>query len=219
LFIRKDGDWVASGPAIDLMGFTVAPDGAYLASGPPGPGIDLPQPVGLIGSTDRGRTWTVLSRGGQSDFHALAAGPHGVLGFDGKLRLSPNRRDWSELDIPGASHDLAISPTTGVILATTEEGILRSADSGATWSSLPAPELVALVDFADDQTVVGASISGRLATSRDVGATWSLGSAEIPDIFALSAHTRADKTIETLVVSGTSVLVSTDGGQTTQPLG
>lgn len=219
LFTRQDGAWVASGPAIDLMGFTIAADGTYLASGHPGPGIDLPQPVGLIASTDRGRTWTVQSRGGQSDFHALAAGPRGVLGFDGRLRLSPDRRDWSELEVPGSPHDLAVSPKTGVILATTEQGLLRSTDAGATWSSLPTPELVALVDFADDQTVVGASVTGRLVTSRDAGTSWSTGAAQIPDVTALSAATRADGTLETLLVSGTAVLVSTDAGQTTQPLG
>ena len=53
------------------MGFTVAGPGHYYASGHPGTATDLPQPVGLIESRDGGRTWAVLSRGGQSDFHAL----------------------------------------------------------------------------------------------------------------------------------------------------
>ncbi len=47
---------------IDLMGFTVAGPGRYLASGHPGLHVDLPQPVGLIETTDGGVTWTPVSR-------------------------------------------------------------------------------------------------------------------------------------------------------------
>ena len=78
LFRHANGELLQNGPVIDLMGFTVAPDGTYYASGHPGAGVDLPQPVGLITSTDAGRTWQVASRGGQSDFHALTAGPAAV---------------------------------------------------------------------------------------------------------------------------------------------
>ena len=79
LFHLQDGELTQMGPVVDLMGFTVTPEGRYLASGHPGPGTDLPEPVGLIESTDQGQTWQVLSRGGESDFHALAAGPNGVI--------------------------------------------------------------------------------------------------------------------------------------------
>ncbi|MFP5282912.1 MAG: hypothetical protein ACLGIF_05620 [Actinomycetes bacterium] len=76
------------GPVIDLMGFTVAGPNHFYASGHPGPGVDLPQPVGLIESTDAGRSWTPLSRQGESDFHTLAASKAGVAGFDGAIRLT-----------------------------------------------------------------------------------------------------------------------------------
>ena len=45
LFRHANGDLLQNGPVIDLMGFTVAPDGTYYASGHPGAGVDLPQPV------------------------------------------------------------------------------------------------------------------------------------------------------------------------------
>jgi hypothetical protein len=50
------------GPVIDLMGFTVAGPGRYLASGHPGLHVDQAQPVGLIETTDGGVTWTPVSR-------------------------------------------------------------------------------------------------------------------------------------------------------------
>ncbi|MBD4563876.1 hypothetical protein GUG69_04755, partial [Xanthomonas citri pv. citri] len=87
---------------VDFMGFTLTPEGRYLASGHPAPRTDLPEPLGLAESTDRGQSWTVLSRGGASDFHALAAGPNGVLGFDGQLRASTDGLTWQSLEIPVA---------------------------------------------------------------------------------------------------------------------
>jgi hypothetical protein len=54
------------GPVIDLMGFAVAGPDHFYASGHPGEGADLPNPVGLIESTDAGRTWRALSRQGLS---------------------------------------------------------------------------------------------------------------------------------------------------------
>ena len=97
LFRHVNGDLVQNGPVIDLMGFAVAPDGTYYASGHPGVGVDLPQPVGLITSTDAGRSWRVASRGGQSDFHALTASGDTVYGYDGTLRVSTDAgRTWTD---------------------------------------------------------------------------------------------------------------------------
>ena len=94
LFRHANGELLQNGPVIDLMGFTVAPDGTYYASGHPGAGVDLPQPVGLITSTDSGRTWRVSSRGGESDFHALTSSPTSVVGFDGTLRSTTDGETW-----------------------------------------------------------------------------------------------------------------------------
>lgn len=55
------------------MGFSVAGPDHFYASGHPGQGIDLPNPVGLIESRDGGMTWAPLSRQGDSDFYALTA--------------------------------------------------------------------------------------------------------------------------------------------------
>lgn len=44
---------------------------------------------------DAGRTWTVLSRGGESNFHALAVSSAGVMGFDGALRVTADGKSWT----------------------------------------------------------------------------------------------------------------------------
>ncbi len=221
LFRLQDRELTQVGPVVDLMGFTVTPEGRYLASGHPGTGTDLPEPVGLIESTDQGKTWQVLSRGGESDFHALTAGPDRVLGFDDQLRASTDGRTWDTLAIPfapAAPAALAIAPGTGTVVATTEDGVMRSDDDGATWEILKTPQLMSLIDWADDETIVGAGIDGNLLTSRDAGKTWTASDQPLGEITALGASITADGEIETLIVADSTVLRTTDGGKTTEQL-
>ena len=111
LFRIEGRERVLLSPDMDLMGFTIAPGGTCLASGHPGR-ADLPQPLGLVESRDGSRTWVVRSRAGQSDSHALAAGPRHVAGFDGSLRVTIDRTTWSEAPIAAQPLTLSASPRT-----------------------------------------------------------------------------------------------------------
>jgi photosystem II stability/assembly factor-like uncharacterized protein len=197
------------------MGFTVVGPDHYLASGHPGPGVDLPQPVGLIESTDGGSTWAPLSRQGQSDFHALTSlGPAGALGWDGALRRSADGRTWEQLAIPAEPHTLAAAPQGGTVLATTAAGLLRSADTGATWAPVADAPLLQVVTWAGDGTAaLGVDPAGTLWRSTDDGGTWQqlaqLGSSP----HAVAAAADGGK-LRVLVVTDAGLLESTDGGQT-----
>ena len=201
-------------PAIDLMGFAVAGSGRFLASGHPGPGVDLPQPVGLIESTDGGATWQTLSRAGQSDFHALAVSDGGLLGFDGSLWSSADGLAWDRLSIPAQPHSLASAPDGQAVLATTESGVLRSTDAGRTWDRIPDAPLLQVLAWGAGDTVVGATPSGQVAVSTDAGGAWtirgSLGAA--PQAVAVATTAHGDLRI--LVVTTQEVLESFDGGAT-----
>lgn len=217
LFRLREQEPVAVGPEIDLMGFTVTPDGRYLASGHPGPGVELPEPLGLIESSDRGESWTVISRGGESDFHALAASSDRVLGFDGELRLSADGRTWGTLSIPSMPADLAIAEGTGIMLAATEAGVLRS-DDGAQWDPLETPQLIRLLTWVDDETIVGASVEGHLLISRDSGDSWTVSQQPLGEVSALGASLTVEGAVEALLVVGASVLRTLDGGESTERL-
>ena len=207
----------AVGPVVDLMGFTVAADGSYLASGHPGQGTDLPNPVGLLSSTDGGATWSSMSRGGESDFHGLTAGSGLVAGFDGRLRVSPDGRSWTARDIPAEPHVLALSPNGDRLLATTREGLLLSRDAGVTWAELNTPALLVAVDWADTDTIAGVDVTGRLALSEDGGATWRTGSNQVGEVTALHASATADG-VELLVVVGGTVMRTIDLGSSVELL-
>lgn len=218
LFRHVNGDLVQNGPVIDLMGFAVAPDGTYYASGHPGVGVDLPQPVGLITSTDAGRSWRVASRGGQSDFHALTSGSTAVIGFDGVLRSSTDGTTWTTRSIPAPPRTLAVAPTSGALLATTEAGLLASSDTGATWRTLPPPVTALLVTWADEKTMVIATTTGQLGVSSDAGITWTLNPTRVGAAEALHAGRGQDGRLEIVVVADGKVLRTLDGGTTTENL-
>lgn len=208
---------VRVGPVIDLMGFTVAGPDHFLASGHPGPGTDLPQPVGLIESVDGGITWTVQSRGGQSDFHALTAAREDVIGFDAVLRRSDDMQNWSRLEPPVAPYSIAAS-TDGHIVMTSQSGPIRSSDDGQTWEDMDNAPLLQVVDWAEGSTVVGVTPDGTVAVSEDAGATWATRAQTGDAPQAVDAYTRPDGSLSVLVVTSDTVLESSDGAVTFAPL-
>ena len=63
----------------DFMGLAGS-SGSLVASGHPGAGSALPDPIGLIRSSDGGLTWETVSLTGEIDFHALASDGDRVAG-------------------------------------------------------------------------------------------------------------------------------------------
>jgi photosystem II stability/assembly factor-like uncharacterized protein len=213
LFVSQaDGSWQQVGPVVDLMSFTITGPGSFYASGHPADGVDMPAPVGLIKSTDAGRTWTVLSRGGESDFHALAASSAGVMGFDGVLRVTADGKSWTQGGLTAEPRCLASSPDGSQVLATTNQGLQSSTDGGRTWAPLVSAPPLSLTAWADSKTVVGVTTQGSLAISADAGRTWQTKPAELASGQAISASRDKAGVLEILVATETGVLQSRDNG-------
>lgn len=218
LFSYQDGTPVRVGPVIDLMGFTVAGPDHFYASGHPGPGVDLPQPVGLIESTDGGRSWSALSRQGQSDFHALSALQGAVIGFDGQLRMSADARTWTTTQAPVQPFALASSPQGTTVLATSQDGPALSRDAGASWSVLEQAPLLQVAAMADATTIVGITPDGTVAVSQDTGATWATPGAVPGPPQAVAASRQDGGALQVMAVTSAAVLSSADGGVSFAPL-
>jgi len=215
LFVSQtDGSWQQVGPGVDLMSFAVTGPGTFYASGHPAEGVDLPAPVGLIKSTDAGRTWTVMSLGGQSDFHALAASTKGVMGFDGALKVTADGKSWMQGGLTSEPRCLSSSSDGSHVLATTNQGLLSSTDGGGTWAPVVSAPPLFLTAWADAKTVVGVTTAGNLATSADAGRTWRTDLASVSNGQAISASRDKAGQLEILVVSDTTVMRSNDGGAT-----
>ncbi|WP_299169858.1 F510_1955 family glycosylhydrolase [uncultured Arthrobacter sp.] len=201
------------GPTIDLMGFTTTANGDFYASGHPGQGTDLPDPVGLIRSADAGQTWQPLSRQGESDFHALAATDSGIVGYDGQLRISEDGTSWKPVEEAVQPFNLAATPRDSIVLATTEEGLHRSTDHGQTWVAVPGAPLLMFTALSEGQAV-GITPEGQIYTSSDAGLTWAEQGTVSGQPVAVAAHTLDDSTVRIWVATEDSVQVSNDNGQT-----
>jgi len=204
------------GPTIDLMGFSITAQGQLLASGHPGVGTNLPQPVGLIESADRGKSWTVRSRGGQSDFHALSQSSAGILGYDGTLRSSTDGSTWRTLPTPAQVTSLGSSPDAATVLAATGAGLQRL--TGDTWAAIPDAPALVLLDWADATRVVGVDQSGAVFVSSDSGGTWKRTGAEPLGPPQAVGASIIDGRVEILAVTHTALVSSSDGGTTFTPL-
>ena len=204
------------GPTIDLMGFTSTSDGTLYASGHPGPGSDLPDPVGLITSTDDGRTWKGLSRQGETDFHSLAATNDGLIGHEGQILTSPDGLQWTATANNLPAYNLA-GADDGTVLATTEEGLYRSENSGATWAKVPEAPLLVFTTLAGN-TAVGVTPEGVVHTSSDAGLTGQQQGSIKGEPAAIAAAPTNEGTHRIWVATAEGIEVSSDNGKTFTPL-
>jgi photosystem II stability/assembly factor-like uncharacterized protein len=163
----------------DTMGFTVVGPNRFLGSGHP----DLrdkrfrvegkPPLLGLIETTDAGRTWTALSLLGDADFHGLAFAGDRVYGWNastGEFMASADMRTWetrSRIDLSS----FAVDPRQPDRVVGARPGsVVVSTDAGSTWSPTRAPALVVLA-WDDRAGLLGIEANGAVHHSRD-GATW-----------------------------------------------
>lgn len=132
----------------DTMGFSVVDEQRFLGSGHPDLRTDLPPLLGLIESTDEGRTWTPISLLGDADFHVLRSAGERVYGYDAsgdRLMASQDAgRNWSEVERPAPLLDLVVDPAAdehllGAGASDLAQGIYESRDGGETWDRVADP--------------------------------------------------------------------------------
>ena len=129
----------------DTMGFTVVGPNRFLGSGHPdvrdAREKNLPPLLGLIESSDAGKTWKPVSLLGEADFHVLRAAGKRVYGFDAtNSRLMVSRdggRSWMQQQPPASLLDFVVDPgNPDHVVATSERGLHKSTDAGRTWRQL-----------------------------------------------------------------------------------
>lgn len=200
--------------SFDVMGFSRADD-RWLASGHPGPGMNAAADLGLLQSTDQGRTWDEESLGGEVDFHRLVTSGAVVVGVnahDGRLlRSDDDGQTWTGLGTSGL-YDIVISPTEpSLLVGTTPDGPVRSTDGGATFAPVPEAPLLALLVWTGGK-LYGIDVEGSVYASTDNGATWDRRGAVSQQPAALAAD--GDR-VAALV--GNRVVESIDGGARFHP--
>jgi len=200
----------------DLMGFVVTGPAQYLASGHPGELHEGPagsaSSLGLIRSTDGGRSWTEVSLGGAADLHAITVAGSVVYGWDSLTATVQASHDGGRTWVPrsrGGVTDLAVDPADPQHLwATTPEGPAESRDGGRTFTLMtPVPAMSAPLAFVEtvpdlhgdrEPDLVGVDTGGRVwgrygdgwRVSGELGAAPTALAAVGPDRY-LAATTEA----------------------------
>lgn len=197
----------------DIMGFSVAEPGRFIGSGHPEAGDgELPPNLGLIESTDGGRTWEPVSLLGEADFHVLEAEGERVYGFDGtqgRLMVSDDGGEsWDEREPPAPMFDLAIDPDDrDRVVAATEVGLLESENAGEDWQPL-SRELAGLLAWQSGSGLHLVDGTGTVQASGDGGRSWeAVGSLDGQPV-AFVAH---EDDLYAALGDGT-VKASADGG-------
>ncbi|WLQ07889.1 F510_1955 family glycosylhydrolase [Arthrobacter oryzae] len=218
LFDLSANPAVRIGPGHDLMGFTAGPDqGTLYASGHPEKGSTLPDPLGLMRSTDGGATWEPLSRQGASDFHALTTTASGFVAFDDALRVSSDGKSWQKVAASFVPAALAGSPDSNVVLGTTAEGLQRSADGGRTWTLNRAAPVLRFVAFVGDNDVIGVEPGGAVHQSRDGGSSWVPRGTLPGEVYAIDASSGSGGSVRVWAATSGGLLESEDAGVTFRP--
>jgi hypothetical protein len=167
----------------DTMGFTVTGPDRFLGSGHPDGREDLPPFLGLIRSTDAGRTWEPVSLLGERDFHVLEAARQRIYGYgsdfesqEASLLVSDDGgRSWDERTPPEPLVSLAIDPKDpDHVVASGEHGTYSSSDAGRGWRPLGAePGFLAWTTRALCRVGRG----GDVSCSSDSGGNWQMNGA------------------------------------------
>ncbi|MBI5278435.1 MAG: glycosyl hydrolase [Burkholderiales bacterium] len=163
LAVYAGGRWsMVGGPAHDFVSLAATRDALY-SSGHPARGSGLADPMGLIKSTDGGRTWRRLGLHGETDFHTLAASRSGGALYVGNRQ--PNSKmesrgihyslddgaHWERAEAQGLGgpiHQLAAHPLDpDMVAAASDAGIYLSRDRAATFTRLGNPGFVLAVSF------------------------------------------------------------------------
>jgi hypothetical protein len=147
-----------------------------IASGHPSGDSTLPPALGLIRSTDAGKTWESVSELGTSDFHALSrAGDILVAPLYGQGQILLSRDDGKTFEprvAPMALVDLAADPADPKRwAATSESGIFVSVDEGKTWRQRDPTPNVRLA-WHDSGELFRIDPGGPVKVSKDGGETW-----------------------------------------------
>ncbi|MEO5316788.1 exo-alpha-sialidase [Pseudarthrobacter sp. CC12] len=218
LFDISKSTSVQIGPSIDLMGFTAAMDeGVFYASGHPGKDSTMPNPLGLLKSSDGGKTWAQVSRQGESDFHALTTTKSGFVGFDGTMRASTDGTTWKTVAAGFAPAVLAGNPYSDTVLATTPEGLRRSADAGNTWTLIQGAPVIQFAAFASAAEAAGVAPDGSVYTSVDGGLSWKRTGKIDGSVQAVAASEGSAGSPWIWAATTAGLVVSTDGGATFRP--
>lgn len=229
----RDGAWSEmAGPISGFSGFSVTERAIY-SSGHAPAGSKPHHPLGLVRSTDGGRTWQSLALAGEADFRLLAAGyganaiyvlnaqPNSAMPAPGLYVTLDEGKSWRRAaarGLAGEIHGLAAHPReAGTIAAGTGAGLFLSRDGGERFRRLDRREPATAVAFDFD----GKRLRYARALSNEVVETTLDGrerqALRLPrlrlDYVTCLAQSPQDERVLAFATRRRDVYLSADGGR------
>lgn len=214
------------------MGFSVAKNAIY-TSGHPAPGSPLRNPLGLIKSTDGGKTWRQLSLYGEADFHDIAVGhqtnvvyvisggANSQMPEAGIYYTRDEGKTWKPSELGGI-----ISPITGIaahpsdprtVAVSTFGGLYLSRDFGKQFRRLSPEQAVTAVSFELDAKHLLFASEGESALVRVALDGRSNQTLKLPalgsDIVTYIARSPANQKELAIATRRKNVFLSPDSGK------
>ena len=157
----------------DVMGLSIDGKKIY-ASGHPGPGSKLPQPVGLLLSVDAGKSWRQVALQGKVDFHqleALGAQLYGADSQSGDLMYSSDfGKKWVTVG-KNTFSDIAISPSKKRSALAIQDGkLVQTLDNFITVNEVKVSQKFSQIEWNQKQLI--ASTGANLYESVNQGKSW-----------------------------------------------
>jgi photosystem II stability/assembly factor-like uncharacterized protein len=221
----------------DLMGFQMKSDGTMITSGHPGQKSDLPNPIGVLASNDKGLNWKKVEYVGKIDFHTLTSyhhDPNIIYGLNqmgtgqygaGIYKSFDNGKKWTKIEPKGLPNDLmkvysliVLPENKNTLLAGTELGVMISKDGGGNWNSFDDTRLItAMTVMPNGKDIIAYSMTNRVSgvmISQDSGQSWTSIGLDLGEDAgsSISVNQKDEKQIAVSTFS-TSLYETKDGGQ------
>jgi photosystem II stability/assembly factor-like uncharacterized protein len=227
--IAKDGSKVTSVKGTLTAGGKSATLGTFLEIRSTGPGQllgsghpdklgTLPNFLGLLRSTDGGKTWSAVARLGDADLHKIELIHNKLYAFDAVLSAmlisSDGGKTFQEEFTPrGLMIDFEVDPSDPErIVASTDKELFRTEDAGKSWRPLTSADGIRL-SWPQPNTLYRADKDGTVRVSSDGGTRWKEVGAVGGEPYEL--RPTGPKGL-LLVLSDGSILETKDGGATWQ---
>jgi photosystem II stability/assembly factor-like uncharacterized protein len=193
----------------DVMGLAAYGDIIY-ASGHPGAKSKLPNPVGLITSSDSGKTWKKISLQGEVDFHMLEVGKSDIYGADsgtGQLMYSSNLgKTWRKLGENMYADVAVLNTKSGSAIGLRDGALVSTTNAFSTTSAIKTSRTWSSVESLG--SVLYASSRKSIYSSADNGKVWRRIATLPSEIASISMNEKIF-----VAVTSDAIYVSRDGGK------
>lgn len=208
----------ASGPLGAFLELAATGPGRLVGSGHPATTDTLPEFLGVMESSDGGRTWRVISRVGQTDVHKFVIKHDRLYAIDsatGTLLVSRDggRTFAGEQFTPSGVliADFEVDPANPRrIVAASDSELFVSVNGGAAWTRLDRATGIRLAWPAPD-ALYRAVKDGSVQRSSDRGASWQTTGRVGGEPYRFKAVSREELY---LALSDGTIVHTRDGGRT-----